>query len=745
MKLRYFMILSTLLFSWLVAEDTLVISSGVEGKGYYNLAQSIQEILKKSNFDKDLIVRESLGSTQNLQRIANGEVELAIVQSDTAFYAENGIYTFKESPIENLRSIINFYQEPLFIITNKFGINNVYQLANMRINIGLRNSGVEATSQVLFKSIGIWQSISRYYLSLDKSIKALLQNRVQAILLNFIDETLQKKIDAKEIYIVPIQKNLVDKLKRTFSYFSLYEYDLKDETINTIAVSSLLVASSDVDANTIYKITKIINENYNKLHFPKGFKRKKEHFLQNPLENWHAGTLRYLNEKKIRYDTKKHFDLYILYLFFAIVIILLFILLLGMFILSHTDLFHRYRGGHRVIEWLQNIYLKVSQYKYITLFVLIVLLNIVFAILIKYSEHNWALEQGEVTTFDTLSIVKILWWLFIFGSSSYDNNIFPNSNSGEFIASLSPMLEFGSLFALLGLITYDKIIKHITEANGMGVKRIKDHIILCGWSDNAHFIVQNLLHKNKIYKRQIVILAQSQYEEEIKKLAFDPMHLFYVKGEATSREDLDRANIQEADIAIVISDRKLPEPDARNILKILTIEKYCAELEEQGKRVGRSNIHTIAEIENARYIPIAEDAGVDQIISLGNIESKIFTQAVQNPGVAKFINEIVTYNDQNDIYSFALSKKSQLYNKTYDEILVILRKYKILLLSINVEYKKSKTQVEKIMREYSLKGPVITNPFYEGAAKYRAQENDLIIVLAQYEKDVEDAIKKLGG
>ena len=279
----------------------------------------------------------------------------------------------------------------------------------------------------------------------------------------------------------------------------------------------------------------------------------------------------------------------------------------------------------------------------------------------------------------------------------------------------------------------------------MGVKRVKDHIILCGWNDNAHFIINNLLHKNIIHKKQVVILADMQYEEPIKKYAFDPMYVFYVKGEATVREDLLRANITEADIAIVISDNKLPEADAKNILKVLTIEKYCTELEETGKRVGRSNIHTIAEIANPQNISIAEDAGVDQIISLGNIESKIFTQAVQNPGVAKFINEIVTYNEQNDIYSFAISSSSQLYNKTYDEILFILRKYKILLLSINVENKKSKAQTEEIMKKFNLKNPVITNPFNDSSSKYRTHENDLIIVLAQYEKIVVDALKKLGG
>ena len=745
MKFKLLWIFLTLFLSLLTANDTLTLSSGVPEKGYDNLAKSIQNILKNSDFNTTIITKNSSGSIENLKRIANGEADLAIVQSDTAFYAENGNYVFKDSPIDNLTSIITFYQEPLFIITNQTGINNINQLANFRINIGLRNSGVESTSQVLFKSIGLWDKLSKYHYKPDKSIQALLKNRVQAILLNYIDAPLKQKIKEKKLFIVPISKKFVDKLKKTFSYFSLYKYNLNDESTSTIAVTSLLVANKDIDENKIYQLTKLIDSNYKDLRFPKGFKKNKEHFLQNPIENWHQGTLKYLNEKNIKHSEKRHFDLYILYLFLAIVILIIITLLITMYILHHTDLFHRYRGSHTAIELLQKIYFKLSKYKYISLSIFIILLNIVSAVLIKYFEHNWALDNGTFNSFDNLSLIKTLWWFFIFGSSGYDNNIFPSSNGGEFIASLAPMLEFSSILALLSLLTYDKIIKHLTEANGMGVKRVKDHIILCGWNDNAHFIINNLLHKNIIHKRQVVILADMQYEEPIKKYAFDPMYVFYVKGEATVREDLLRANITEADIAIVISDNKLPEADAKNILKVLTIEKYCAELEEAGKRVGRSNIHTIAEITNPQNISIAEDAGVDQIISLGNIESKIFTQAVQNPGVAKFINEIVTYNEQNDIYSFAISSSSQLYNKTYDEILFILRKYKILLLSINVENKKSKAQTEEIMKKFNLKNPVITNPFNDSSSKYRTHENDLIIVLAQYEKIVVDALKKLGG
>jgi len=741
MRFRSLYIILTLLLSLLSAEDTIVIGSGLKGKGYFTLAKSIQKI---NNLNTKIVIKESSGSIENLQRLQNGEIDLAIVQGDAAFYAENGKYSFDNNPVNNLSAIITFYNEPLFLITNKKTINNIHQLTNFRINVGVRNSGTENTAMVLFKSIGLWNSITKYHYDPDKSIRYLLQDKIQAILLNHIDDSLKKKIQNNELSIVPISKDLIKTLHSTFPFFAIYDYDLDDETVSTVSVPTMLIGNKELDSTIIYQLTKLLDTHYGELSFPEGFQKSQNHFQNNSIDSWHEGSLKYIEEKHIKLTGRDYFDLYALYMIVAVIIMIIFVLIVAMYILHHADLFHRYKSSHKAIASLQKIYLIISKYKYTSLLLTISLLYFTSTLLIKYFEHRWALEHGMFSAFDNYSINKSLSWLFVFGNSGYDDNLFPNSEGGRFVVSLAPMLGVSGVVAFIGLLTFDQIKKHFMGVNGMGTQRIKDHIILCGWNDNAHFIIRNLLHKNIIHKKQIVILADMQYEEPIKKFDFDPMYVFYVKGHATIREDLLRANITEADIAIVISDNKHPEADAKNILKVLTIEKFCLELEEAGKRVGRSNIHTIAEIANPQNIPIAEDAGVDQIISLGNIESKIFTQAVQNPGVAKFINEIVTYNDQNDIYSFPIHKESQLFNKTYDEILSILRQYKVLLLSINVENKKTKMETERIMKKYDLENPVITNPFRDSETKYTTHENDLIIVLAQYEKIVLDALKKLG-
>ena len=333
--------------------------------------------------------------------------------------------------------------------------------------------------------------------------------------------------------------------------------------------------------------------------------------------------------------------------------------------------------------------------------------------------------------------------MFVFGGSGYSDNLFPQSPLGKFFVTLIPLIGLGGFLTIVGFLTSDHIKKRILEARGVKTRMIRNHVIVCGWNEAVPYLVRNLLHENIVHKRRVLILADIKDDLPLEKYDLDTNMVSYVKGEATRKDDLKRANIKEADIAIIVSDQDCSDPDAKNILKVLTIEKYCRELEMSGDRKNRDNIYTIAEIHDSNNYQIACDANLDEIISLGNIKTKIFVQSVLNPGVSKFINEILTHNEFNDIYSIPIKADSKLVNHAFDELLIKLRKYKILLLSINLENHRSKDAVAKIQAQHNLKRGVITNPLLREETDYRTQAGDLLIVLAQYERTVDDAVKRI--
>ena len=64
-------------------------------------------------------------------------------------------------------------------------------------------------------------------------------------------------------------------------------------------------------------------------------------------------------------------------------------------------------------------------------------------------------------------------------------------------------------------------------------------------------------------------------------------------------------------------------------------------------------------------------------------------------------------------------------------------------MSINIKNRKNKQEISSILEENKLSSHVITNPLTKEACEYQLHCGDLVIVLAQYEKVVIQALKKL--
>ncbi len=239
----------------LFAQQTFTLASANKGGTYDALAQSIKKIIETYTKYKVNIVY-TRGSVDNINRLSAREVDFAIVQNDTALYAENGFPPFSE-PIESLQTLMMFYDEPIYVVTNREGINSIEQLGNMYVNVGQKNSGLLASAKVLLRSAKLWTHITPFYQNREKSIRYLEQNRVQAIFLNRLGEKVKQKITASEWYLVPIPQRVIQKLQKTFAYFDAYSID---DNLYTVAVRSMLIGHSAVDAAACNTLVSLLYE-----------------------------------------------------------------------------------------------------------------------------------------------------------------------------------------------------------------------------------------------------------------------------------------------------------------------------------------------------------------------------------------------------------------------------------------------------------------------------------------------------
>jgi len=361
--------------------------------------------------------------------------------------------------------------------------------------------------------------------------------------------------------------------------------------------------------------------------------------------------------------------------------------------------------------------------------------------LIKYVEHHWALTHNFSSAFDDFTFKDSLMWLFLFATSSYSGGVFPQSDWGKLFASIIPMIGWGGLLAFATLLASDKIKQFLLEVKGMGSIKYKNHLIICGWNKSGCNIIKALTHENIEKQHDIVILSDDTHKMEIDLCLLNQKNVSYLVGQAKSKSDLERANIFEANIVLVLQDDNHTDPDAYAILDVLTINKYANSLGIRKQKGLKFQI--IIQLHASQNKQIALDAGADQVLSMSSVESNILANMIQTPGVNQIIEEIFDFNDTNDIYSIDVTKNSKLIGKTYNEALILLREYNILLLSINIAYHRSSEDMEIIKKENTLTRDVITNPINDEENNYRIQEGGMLIVLAQYGQSVLDAVEKL--
>lgn len=739
MILLLLILISTLV---LAVENVLSLRLGTASKGgaYFPLGKSISAVFDTAKIPIRIDVIETKGSVDNIIQLSKGKIDIAIVQNDVAFFAENGLSPFNKE-IQNLTGILSFYLEPIYVLTNDFSIYYLSQIVNKKVNVGPIGSGLYTDAKIILNYHNLWPLVKKEYNSPRNGLNALLDGNISVAFTNVISESQKNSIINREMKFIPITYETISKLKKTYPYFTSFDIDEFGIKQKTIAMKSLLICRKDLGENLIYTLTKHIYENFGKLDFPRyNAPIIKDNIINSiSLKRLHNGAKNYFQDIEILHSQSvfKYSSLFL----FSITFIIIVVFLIKTFLFSKSLKSQQYSIKTNFLRHIKVFNNLIIKYKYLIVLFFMATAYFTMIIIVKEIEHNWAIQHNLTSSFDNQSFGQNLLWMFVFSGSGYEDKLFPNSPFGKFFVTLIPLIGIGGFITLAGLLTSDHIKNRLLTLRGVKSKMIKNHIILCGWNKNVPFLIDNLMHKNIIYKKPIVVLAKIDEELGLEANNIEYDLVTYVRGQATKRSDLDRANIQDADIAIIVANSKSSNPDAETILKILTIEKYGRELEKQGKRKNRDNIYTIAEIQDAENFQTAYDASVDEIISLGHIKSKILVQSVLNPGASKFINEILTYNEFNDIYSIKLDKYHCLIGYTFDEILVKLRQKQILLLSISIGNHRSRKAIKVIKEINKLNRTVLTNPISENEMNYKTQKDDILIVLAQYDKTIQKAIK----
>ncbi|HET6745652.1 MAG TPA: NAD-binding protein [Candidatus Limnocylindria bacterium] len=227
----------------------------------------------------------------------------------------------------------------------------------------------------------------------------------------------------------------------------------------------------------------------------------------------------------------------------------------------------------------------------------------------------------------------------------------------------------------------------LKEGQGMGAAGFRDHIVVCGWNTTARDLIEEL--RTDEYRTKVVLLHDSE-----RNPAGDGV--YFVRGDITSVEDLNRAGIAEASSAIVFPASATNDADMRSILCVMAIESVAP------------GVRTVVEANNPAHVDHFRRAKADEVLVTSRLASRLLARSALYPGLSELVTDLVSGGAGSELYRIAIPE--EMCGLTVDAFSARLRAdHKATLLAV------------------SRRGQVSTNP----ATDFKMQPGDDAVVVAE--------------
>ncbi|TMW72333.1 TAXI family TRAP transporter solute-binding subunit [Alteribacter natronophilus] len=248
------------------ASDVTVLTGGEQGV-YFPLGGAMAQIIS-DNVDDVAASGVSTGaSVVNVNDIQDGMGELALVQNDIAYFAQEGMIMFDEN-LDGFSGIATLYPEVVQIVAlEDSGIETVDDLEGKRVAVGDQGSGTEANASQILESHGItYDDINPEYMAFGDAAGGLQDGNLDAAFITAGTPTgaIESLQANRDIVIVSINQDAIDDLTSEYPYYTEFTVDgdtYGTEDATTVAVQAMLIASNDLPEDQVYEMTRAIFEN----------------------------------------------------------------------------------------------------------------------------------------------------------------------------------------------------------------------------------------------------------------------------------------------------------------------------------------------------------------------------------------------------------------------------------------------------------------------------------------------------
>lgn len=283
----------------------ITIGTGGQSGVYYPVGGSLSSVWEE-NLDVKTSVESTGASAENINLLDQGRLEVALIQSDAASQAYEGTGAFEEQ-VRSFTAISALYPQYVQIIAVAgAGIESVEDLRGKRVAVGSPNSGVELNARAVLDAYGItYDDFEEDFLSYSEAIDGMKNGTIDA---GFFTSGLPNPAvtdlsTTTDVQVVPLTGEGYENLLSDYDYYNesfipAGTYD-NEEDVQTLDFNNLLVAREDLDADTVYDLTRAMWENIEQVQG--AHNAAKEITLDTAQESvpvpFHEGAKRYYDEQ----------------------------------------------------------------------------------------------------------------------------------------------------------------------------------------------------------------------------------------------------------------------------------------------------------------------------------------------------------------------------------------------------------------------------------------------------------------
>lgn len=244
----------------------LSLGTGGTGGVYYPLGGALAAELSVADSTRQYTAEVTGGSVENVNRIIQGQIDLAFALGVTVYEAYHGGQGF-EAAAPGLRVVAPLYPNVIHVLVpGDSDAESLEDLRGMAVSVGSAGSGTEQTSRQLLELYGLgYDDVDARYLSFNESASALRDGAIDAAILS-VGIPAAAVLEASttgSVRLLAITPEKTAELRERYPYYSAGvipadAYPGVEADIATVSMMNWLVADESLDPGVVDAVLNIL-------------------------------------------------------------------------------------------------------------------------------------------------------------------------------------------------------------------------------------------------------------------------------------------------------------------------------------------------------------------------------------------------------------------------------------------------------------------------------------------------------